>query len=331
MRYKTLVILTLLLLVCLSTAWAGNERRIGTAGAQELLIPIGSRGTAMGGAVVANTYGIESIYWNPAGLAALEGTEAMFTHLPYLADIDVNFGGIATAVEGFGTIGFSTKIVDVGTIEETTEQFPDGTGRTFSPSFVVIGATYARVLNANVSFGATANVVYEKIAEVSASGMSFDVGFIYEPRWRGLKLGLSIKNYGPEMQFSGRGFEGDLDGHQAAPRSAKFDLPSSINIGVSYDLLNDGPNHALASGNFRSNNLSQDLWQGGMEYVYNENYMIRAGYNYSEQSEYIYGFSFGGGLRYAIGTTVLSFEYAWTETDVDAFDANQFFTLKANF
>jgi hypothetical protein len=323
--------MTLLLLLCLTSAWAGNQRRIGTAGAQELLIPIGSRGTAMGGAVVANTYGLESVYWNPAGLASLEGTEAMFTHLPYIADIDVNFFGIATSIEGFGSLAFSSKLVDVGSIEETTEQYPDGTGRTFSPNFVVIGASYARILNANVSFGATANFVYEKIADASASGVAFDVGFIYEPRWRGLKLGLSIKNYGPEMQFTGRGFEADLNGHQAAPQGSKFDLPSSINIGVSYDLLNEGPNHALASGNFRSNNLSQDLWQGGLEYVYNENYMIRAGYNYSEQTEYMYGFSFGGGLRYPVGSTVLSFEYAWMETDVDAFDANQFFTLKASF
>lgn len=329
MRNKTLIITTLLLLLCLSTAWAGNQRRVGTAGAQELLIPIGSRGTAMGGAVIANTYGMESVFWNPAGLASMEGTEAMFTHLPYIADIDVNFLGIATAIESFGTIAFSGKIVDLGSIDETTEEFPDGTGRKFTPTFAVIGASYARILNANVSFGATANFIYEDIQNVSATGVGFDVGFIYEPRWRGLKLGLAIKNYGPQMQFTGRGFESDLNGHQAAPQSSKFDLPSSINIGLSYDLVNEGPNHALASGNFRSNNLSQDLWQGGLEYVYNENYMIRAGYSYSEQDEYIYGFSFGGGLRYAIGTTVLSFEYAWTDTDV--FDANQFFTLKFDF
>jgi len=329
MRNKTIIIMTLLLLVSLSTAWAGNELKIGTAGAQELLIPVGSRGTAMGGAVIANTSGIESVHWNPAGLASLEGTEAMFTHLPYIADIDVNFGGVATAIEGFGTLGLAVKVVDIGSIEETTEEFADGTGRDFSPSFLVLGVTYARVMNANVSFGATANIVHEDIFDVSASGLSFDVGFIYEPRWRGLKLGLAIKNYGPEMEFSGRGFEQNVEDHQLAPKGAKFDLPSSINIGVSYDLLNEGPNHALTSGNFKSNNLSQDMWQGGLEYIYNENYMLRAGYNYSEQDEYIYGFSFGGGLRYAIGTTVLSFEYAWTETEV--FDNNQFFTLKANF
>ena len=53
--------------------------------------------------------------------------------------------------EGFGSLAFSSKLVDVGSIDETTEEFPDGTGRTFSPNFVVIGASYARILNAFIA------------------------------------------------------------------------------------------------------------------------------------------------------------------------------------
>lgn len=329
MRLKVILLVSVLLVTGLTTAFAGNELRLGTAGAQELRIPIGSRGTAMGGAVVANTYGIESVYWNPAGLASLRGTEAMFTHLPYIADINVNFGGVGTHIEDFGTIAFAAKVVSIGDMEETTEEFPNGTGRVFAPSMVVLGISYARELTANVSFGFTGNLVSERIFEVSASGMSFDFGFIYQPHWRGLTLGLAIKNFGPQMQFSGRGFEQNNEGHQTAASASSFDLPTSLNIGLSYDLMNEGMNHALASGNFRSNNYSQDLWQGGFEYTYNELYAIRAGYNYSEQTDYLYGFSFGGGLKVDVSGTMLSFDYSWTETDV--FNANQYFTVKAHF
>ena len=93
MKYKLVLIMIILLVLSLSTAFAGNELRTGTAGAQELRIPIGSRGAAMGGAILSTVTGVESMYYNPAGLASLEGTEAMFTHIPYFADININFIG----------------------------------------------------------------------------------------------------------------------------------------------------------------------------------------------------------------------------------------------
>lgn len=336
MKYKFLILTMVLLVLSLSSAYAGNSLRLGTAGAQELLIPYGSRGTAMGGAVLSTTYGIEAMYWNPAGLSSLEGTEAAFTHLPYIADIDVNFVGIATAIEGFGTVGFGAKVVSIGEIEETTEDMPDGTGRYFDPSLTVLNVTYAREFTANVSFGVTAMFINENIAEASASGVAFDVGFIYRPRWYGLSLGLSIKNYGPEMAFDGIGFYQELDNRPVTPEAAKFDLPSSINIGVGYDFLDDGKNLANLSGNFRSNNYSEDYWQGGAEYVYDGKYALRAGYNFSnldsnddDQNDYLYGLSFGAGVTVPLAGVSLSFEYSWNETEV--FDDNQYFTFKANF
>ncbi|UCG61432.1 MAG: PorV/PorQ family protein [Candidatus Zixiibacteriota bacterium] len=340
MKYKFLILTMVLLVLSLCSAYAGNDLRLGTAGAQELLIPVGSRGTAMGGAVLSTTYGIEAMYWNPAGLASLEGTEAAFTHLPYFADIDVNFFGIATAIEGFGTIGGGAKVVSIGDIEETTEIDPDGTGRIFSPSLTVLNLTYAREFTANVSFGINAMFIHEDIHEVRASGVAFDVGFIYRPRWYGLSLGLAVKNYGPEMQFSGEGFDLIFENIPVRPVAQKFDLPSSINIGVGYDFLDDGRNLANLSGNFRSNNYSADLWQGGAEYVYDGKYALRAGYNYSlndpdpddevDENAWLYGFSFGGGVTIPLSGVSLTFEYSWNETG-DVFDDNQFFTFRANF
>ncbi|UCE24579.1 MAG: PorV/PorQ family protein [Candidatus Zixiibacteriota bacterium] len=329
MKNKLLILTMVLLVLSLSSAYAGNSLRLGTAGAQELLIPVGSRGTAMGGAVLSTTYGVESMFWNPAGLSSLEGTEAAFTYLPYIADIDVNYVGVATNIEGFGTIGAGAKVVSIGDIEETTEDLPDGTGRIFSPSLTVINVTYAREFTANVSFGVTAMFIHEDIFEVQASGLAFDVGFIYRPRWYGLSMGLTVKNYGPEMEFDGIGFDREQNDRTVRPVSDDFDLPSSINIGLGYDFIDDGRNLANLSGNFRSNNYSEDYWQGGAEYVYDGKYALRAGYNFSDQDEFIYGVTFGAGLSVPLGGVTFGFEYSWNETDV--FDDNQFFTVKANF
>lgn len=329
MKYKVIALMMVLLAISLSPVYAGNSQRSGTEGAQELLIPIGSRGTAMGGAVLSTTSGVESMYWNPAGLASLEGTEAMFSHLPYIADIDINFVGLATAIEGFGTIGAGAKVVSIGDILETTEDAVDGTGRTFNPSLAVINVTYARILTANVSFGVNAMFVNESIQNVSARGMAFDVGFIYQPNWRGFSLGLAIKNYGPEMEFSGQGFNQTVEQRSQSGDPAPFDLPSSINIGMAYNFVDNGPHVSSLSGNFRSNNYGDDLWQGGWEYVYDGKYALRAGYNFSDIDGWLYGLSLGGGLTFKLGETDLMFEYSWTETEV--FDDNQYFTVRASF
>lgn len=329
MKNRTLLLILTLLVALSCTAFAANERRTGTAGGQELLIPIGSRGTALGGAVIASPKGVESIFWNPAGLAALEGTEATFSHMPYLADIDANFGGVATAIEGFGTIAFGAKVVSIGDMIETTEEYPDGTGRVFNPTLSVLSFSYARQLTASVAVGATGMYINESIFEVTASGMAFDVGFTYDPRWRGLRIGMVIKNYGPEATFSGRGFERDLNGRPVAAKAASFELPSFIAIGASYDLITQGQNSFALLGNFQSNNYRADQWQGGAEYSFNDRYFLRAGYNYSEQGDWLYGASFGAGLKIPVGSANLGFDYTWNETDV--FDDNQVFALTIHF
>lgn len=330
MKHKTIfILLVALLAVSLTSAYAGSELRMGTAGAQELLIPVGARGTAMGGAVVADVYGVESIYWNPAGLATLGGTEVMFSHLPYIADINVNFFGFATRIVNFGTIGVAAKIVSIGEMEETTNENPEGTGRIFEPTLSTFSLSYSRVLTHRVSFGVTGTYIRESIFEVSASGIAFDIGFIYEPGWSGVSLGLAIKNYGPKMHFTGKGFNDDLGDRQGAAKSMPFELPSSFNFAASYNFYDNGPNFATFSGNFRSNNFSQDLWQGGVEYVYDDKYSLRAGYNYSDQDAYIYGLSLGAGVVFDFNETYVTFEYSWNETDV--FSDNHYFTGKINF
>jgi hypothetical protein len=332
MKHRIWLVCAALLILAAAPVFAGNKVKIGSAGGQELLIPIGSRGTALGGSIVANPVGLEAIYWNPAGLAALEGTETMFSHLPYFADISVNFGAVATVIEGFGTLGVSAKVVSIGKIEETTVANPDGTGKIYEPTLSVIGITYARQLTANVGFGINSLWINERIFEVSANGLAFDFGITFDPRWHGMQIGVAIKNYGSDLTFKGPGFDRSYEiagARRLSPQAAAFSLPSHINIGVAYPLYNQEKNSVMLSGNFRSNNFSEDNWQGGAEYSYDNKYFLRAGYNHSVQTDYLYGLSLGGGLTYALGDTKLIFEYAWTQTDT--FDDNQYFTVRMAF
>src|SRR5437867_11972627 len=89
-----------------ASAWAGADERKGTGGAPELLIPVGPRTSALGFAGASDVSGAEATFWNPAGLASLEGTEALFSHTSYFADMQVNYAAAAAKVGAFGSLGF---------------------------------------------------------------------------------------------------------------------------------------------------------------------------------------------------------------------------------
>src|SRR2546422_3191263 len=73
--------------------FAGPRSKYGLSAAPELLIPVGSIGTALSGSNLANVTGVEALYWNPAGLSMITGKsgEVMFSHQKYIADININY------------------------------------------------------------------------------------------------------------------------------------------------------------------------------------------------------------------------------------------------
>ncbi len=338
---KKIIALSLaLLLLSSAVLLAESDRRLGTAGALELRIPVGSRGTAMGGTLVANAYGVDALYWNPAGAANQIGTEAMFSHLDYFAGMNVEYAAVTHNIEGLGTIGASVKVLSIGEILKTTWDDPQGaSGETFNPTFSVIGITYARQFTDRVAFGLTANFIAEKVEQVSAQGVGFDFGFTYNPNWQGVKFGVVVKSIGPAMRFTGAGFDIDVipddnDPNSAAKtvraQSSEFELPSSIQFGASWDLLQTEEFHSLeVSGGFLANNFSNDEFRGGAEYAYNDLFFLRGGYTTSEQDSYMYGVSFGGGVKLDLGVADVTFDYTWLNNEY--FDAHNYFTVKFGF
>jgi hypothetical protein len=108
--YKALLSLAMVALVLLSAQalYAGSPARQGTCGAMELLIPVGSRGTALGGNFTAGISGVEAIYWNPAGMAVTDNAaELMATHMRYIADININYVAVQAKLGKVGIFGMS--------------------------------------------------------------------------------------------------------------------------------------------------------------------------------------------------------------------------------
>ncbi len=290
-KMPRLSILALALAVVLAgaaaPALAGSIGRVGTDGAPELQIPVGPRGTALGGAVVGDATGAEAMFWNPAGLATLDHTEALFSHTQFFADMKLNYVAVGTKMGGFGTLGLAVKVLSIGDVIVTTEAAPDGTGEIAQPTFTVLGATWARQFTDRVLFGLTANLVNEHVISETATGVAFDFGFQYLTGWRGLRLGAVMKNFGPTMTFGGTGGEVGFVPPGSDPssstrifntESAAFDLPSYFTLAASYDLFASPAYKVTALGAFQNNNYSGDAIRGGLELGYREMFALRGSY-----------------------------------------------------
>lgn len=207
-KIKVTLFFVLISLITAGTIFASGGNWNGTAGATQLLIPVGARGIAMGGSILTNSSGLDGVFYNPANLAVSDfTTNVMFSHMNYIADIGVEYGAVSTNLEGLGSVAFSIKSLSIDPIDVTTVANPDGTGQTFTPQFMVIGVTYARMLSDRISVGLTTNFITEELALVSASGVSFDIGVSYRnlANIQGLSLAIAMKDIGPQMSYDGSG------------------------------------------------------------------------------------------------------------------------------
>jgi hypothetical protein len=337
-----LLIIVFALLLALDV-YAGGGNRTGTGGAAQLLIPVGPRGIAMGESNVATSYGVESLFWNPAGVARMNSsTSVMFSHMSYIADIGVEYGAVSANFEGFGVLSLSVKSLSIGNILVTTTLDPDGLGGAlFSPQMITAGVSYSRELTERIAIGVTANLVTETLDQASATGFAFNVGVIYQDLGdiTGLSMGVVMKNIGPQMQYGGPGLLtlADVQDFSRPPQyyridAAKFELPSSFEIGVGYKTVLDDMNSIQLSGDFQNNNFSGDEYKVGAEYGYNNMFFARLGYQTApnvEKADYLYGLTAGAGLNVNLGGIGIKIDYAYRDTQY--FDGNHIFALTLGF
>ena len=337
----------LVLLACIaSVASAANKDRIGTAGAQELLLPVGARTIAMGGSSMVFATGAEAIYWNPAGLGRMTSSvDAMLSSMNYIADIGIIYGAVGVKAGDFGTLGFSIKSVNFGSIPVTTTSFPDGTGEQYSPVYITMGVTYSKALTDRIAIGVTANLVSERILELSASTVALNFGIQYQNLGlQGLNLGIAVKNIGAGLQFNGSNLlypaaasSGLRGTQQYAIQAAAADLPSCIEIGIGYARKFDEKNGLSIGGVFRNNNYQDDEYNLGAEYAFNDLLFVRGGYTFEPQSvkdiagqnSYPFDYTLGAGIHYPVGDLDLSVDYAYQH--VKYFSGNNVFTLRLGF
>ncbi len=281
--------------------------KVGTIGFQFLEIGAGPRGTAMGEAMVAASEGIESLYWNPAGLRTVTTRTALFTYGTWPADITHQFAGFAMR-PGFipGIIGVSVTALQMDSMPILTADNPDGVGVDFQPADFAVGLTYTRILTDRFSAGGTLRWFHSGLGDLSALGVEGledyyvdgfvgDFGTLYDTGFRSLKIGLCIQNMGADATFI----------EEPVP------VPTTFKFGVSMDVIDTPNQKVIVAAEFRHPSDTSEKVNVGAEYTLNRRYFLRAGYKmgYDEET-----FSAGGGARLSIaGVGRVGVDYSYTD------------------
>lgn len=273
---------------------AGNEDRVGSAGASELLINPWARSTAFGDAGVSCVNGLEASFTNIAGLAFTDKTQIKFNYTNWMGNsgIALNSAGLAQRVGESSSIAVSVQSLNFGDIARTTVQNPEGQIGEFSPRANVFNVGYARSFSSSIHGGINLKVVSESISNLKATGIAIDAGIRYVTGEQDqVKFGIALKNIGPVMRFKGdglaqqtyyvsTGFVGTLE-----ERSATFEMPSLLNIGGSYDFIFNENNKLTVAGAFTANSFQYDQFRLGLDYgmtTAKMGFNLRAGYVYEK-------------------------------------------------
>jgi hypothetical protein len=211
--------------------------------------------------------------------------------------------------EGIGVLGFHAIMTDVGDIAETKVSYlyadrengiynPGLTGRTVSPSSMVIGLSFARNITDKFAFGLTAKWAREDLVEASASQLVLDGGLTFNTGWNSLVIAAAIRHFGAQVKF--------ID--------ESYPLPQTLTLGAAAFLISPDESFLLQVNDHKllaafdmveARDYGQQ-YHLGMEYTMYDLLSLRAGYKFNYDEE---GPSFG------VGFTSFNFRIEYSYSD----------------
>jgi hypothetical protein len=209
-----------LLLSSMVLADEGNSK-VGTSVFNFLKIPIGARPIAMGGAFTGVADDETSLFYNPAGIASLQGRRYLVGYHNYVFDMQSGFLGYIHPLGKKQRLSLFIDYLNYGEFIRTDDDgIEDGT---FSGSDILFAVSYARSIREDLQVGGTVKLIYEKIDSYSATGAAVDIGIRHTRDQGRTAMGLMIQNLGTQISSF---FEG----------GEKESLPLLIRAGASQRL-----------------------------------------------------------------------------------------------
>lgn len=168
-----------------------------------LAIGVGADALGLGNAVVAQTEGVMSGYWNPAGLTKVDRwLEVGAMHAEYFAGIaKYDYLGLAHSIDDKSSVGFTAIRFAVDDIPNTT-QLIDNNGNidydrisTFTAADWAFIFSYARKMPVEgLSVGGNVKVIHRRVGDFARSwGFGLDAGMQYETQ-KNWKFGAVLRD-----------------------------------------------------------------------------------------------------------------------------------------
>jgi hypothetical protein len=319
---------------------AAAQSKVGTTAAQFLGLGVGARATAMGGAQVAGVEGPTALYWNPSAIAWMPTSGAEFAQSEWFVDTRFQFAGVVLNAGNLGHFGLSITALDYGETEVTTIDQPNGTGEMWGAMDLAMAVTYARALTDRFAVGGSIKLVRQQIWNESSQGGAIDLGVTYDTGFRGVRIGMSMSNFGTDMRLAGpdlrRAISADPSQGGSNPRLGanmevdEWPMPLIFRVGVSATPYHVGDQRVLvtAVGNAPSDQAQSASF--GAEYAYREMVFVRAGWREAFGFSGDDGWTVGFGLRYSFSPQLAGyFDYSFQ--NYEPFGTPQMFTLGLSF
>jgi hypothetical protein len=349
-KTKLVVLFTILTLILPNIIKAQGE-----AAVPFLLVAPDSRAGGMGESGVGLADNAAAIFWNPAGLAFLRGSEVQITHSNWLPqfhlDLFYDFLAYRQYIDDIdGTISAGVTFMNFGEFIRTGEGSSQAIG-TFRSFDVAATVGYSTKITESLGLGFNFRVIHSRLsdqptAEEQGSGVatsiSFDIGAMYRPQSlhipfigdmsNRVSLGANLSNLGPKIYY--------IDQAQADP------IPTNLKVGYAIRLFENDYNSLTITNDFNKllvtkhdsttqadpfyeavftswKSMNQINFSVGMEYWYGDPsdfmFALRTGFFYEDPN---YGnrkfATFGAGLRYDL----YAFDFSYISTSLVGGDVN---------
>jgi hypothetical protein len=322
-------------------------------------IGVDASSISMSGAVTSSINDVNSGYWNPAGLTAVEQGEISLMHSNYFANIaNYNYVAYAKPIDNQSAIGLSMIRFGVDDILDTT-QLIDNQGNINYDRINLFSAvdygfiiSYARkMLTKEISYGINTKIIRRIIGDFASSwGFGLDIGLQLKTsnNWRfGLMARDISTTYNSWTINETRliDIQNSIDGqNQDVPNSTEITIPK-IQLGISklhninydYSLLTSvdlimkfEQNNNLISSEFVSINPAI-----GLELGYTDSVFLRLGIGnfqnevgFDNSTNLTFQPNFGLGFKF----NNLEIDYAFTDIgDQSVALYSNLFSLKIDF
>jgi hypothetical protein len=246
-KNKMKVFISFCMLSLMVLAIPGKSYAQGEAAVPFLLLAPDSRFSAIGESGTGLADNASAIFWNPAGIAFLTGTEISITHSNWLPqfnlDLFYDYLTFRTYLEDLsGNVTASVTFMNFGEFIRTSEVGPEPIG-TFSAYDAALTLGYATKLGTDWGVGFNFRIIHSRLSDQPtgeeqgtgvATSVSFDLAGMWRPAYldifgweleNRLSIGANLSNLGPKITY--------IDQAQSDP------IPTNFRLGFAFQLLRD--------------------------------------------------------------------------------------------